>query len=284
MAIQSVRVTPASTIGPQVNYTLVGHTVSGWGFSNATMTEPGPHITVYLGDVVTLTLIGNDSNTPHNWFIDYNNDSQPSPGEPSSPNFNGLGAPKIIVWNFTADRPGTWTYRCLFHPSLMTGTLDVLPDGRPLNASLSGNAVRGWGETNATIANPGPEIIVGVGALVTLTLIGNDSNTPHNWFIDYNNDSQPSPGEPSSPDFNAPSGPKIIVWNFTAAQPGQFTYRCQHHPTTMTGTIIILGEVRPTGSPGLALIPGILLTALGAVLVVAAIYHVRAVRAAKRAK
>jgi len=152
-----------------------------------------------------------------------------------------------------------------------------------VNYTLVGNAVSGWGFSNATITQPGPNITVYLGDVVTLTLIGNDSNTPHNWFIDYNNDGQPSPGEPSSPDFNAPGGPKVRVWNFTADRPGQYTYRCLYHPTSMTGTIIILGEERrPPGGPAVGLIPGILLISLGGVLVISVIYHVRAVRAAKR--
>lgn len=285
MVIQSIRISPAGTIAPEANFSLHANAGRGWGLSNASISSPGPNLTVYLGDRVTLTLVGNETNTPHNWFIDYNDDRQPSAGEPSSPRFNGAGDPKTLVWNFTADRPGKWTYRCLFHPTNMEGTIEVLPEGRPLNSTLHGHSTRGWGETNATISDPGPEIIVGVGALVTLTLVGNDTNTPHSWFIDYNDDRQPSPGEPSSPDFNGPTGPRVIVWNFTADRPGQFSYRCQYHPTSMVGTIIVLGEERrPPGGEGIGLIPGILLTALSGVLVFSAIYHVRAVRAAKRSK
>ncbi|MGI0148673.1 MAG: cupredoxin domain-containing protein [Thermoplasmata archaeon] len=155
--------------------------------------------------------------------------------------------------------------------------------GPQVNFTLAGHATRGWGFSNATISNPGPDITVYLGDVVTLTLIANDS-LPHNWFIDYNNDSQPNPGEPSSPDFNVP-GRTVVVWNFTADRPGQYQYRCRFHPGSMVGTIMILGEERrPGGGPGVGLIPGILLITLGGVLGFAAIYHVRAVRAAKRGK
>ena len=125
MSILSVSVTPAQTIGPEVNYSFYGHAANGWGFSNATISDPGPNVTVYLGDIVTLTLVANDT-LPHNWFIDYDGDRVPSPGEPSSPDFNTATGPKVIVWNFTADRPGTWTYRCRYHPTTMTGTIIIV--------------------------------------------------------------------------------------------------------------------------------------------------------------
>src|SRR3989442_1100957 len=73
---------PRTGISP-VNYTLYGNAVGGWGFSSATIREPGPNITVFYGDRVNLTLFGTDS-APHSWFIDYNNDMTVSPGEPSS--------------------------------------------------------------------------------------------------------------------------------------------------------------------------------------------------------
>jgi hypothetical protein len=53
----------------------------------------------------------------------------------------------------------------------------------------------------------------------------------------------------------------------------------------MRGNVLILGVPTPTGGGfNVALIPGIMLIALGGVLIFAAVYHVRAVRAAKRPK
>jgi len=108
---------PRTGISP-VNYTLYGNAVGGWGFSSATIREPGPNITVFYGDRVNLTLFGTDS-APHSWFIDYNNDMTVSPGEPSSKDFN---VPGNVVENFSFDavQPGNWTYRCGMHPTTMT--------------------------------------------------------------------------------------------------------------------------------------------------------------------
>lgn len=264
-----------------VNFTFYGDASLGWGFSNGTIREPGPSITVYLGDILNLTLIGHDS-APHSWFIDYNNDTQPSPGEPASPTFNNPPG-KVVRWNSPAlPLPGTFTYRCGFHPLSMMGTIHILPTPRPVHITLYGNAGRGWGFSNATITEPGPPLVVFYGTNLTIRLVSNDSEM-HNWFIDLNNDSQPSSGEPlSHPDFGGPAG-TVVVWSFIAEPSGTWTYRCGHHPNTMTGRISILGGPPPP-PPGftIPLITGIMLGALSFVLVFAAVYHVHAVRAAKR--
>jgi len=269
---------PRTGISP-VNYTLYGNAVGGWGFSSTAIREPGPNITVFYGDRVNLSLVGTDS-APHSWFIDYNNDQTVSPGEPSSKDFN---VPGNVVGNFSFDavQPGNWTYRCGMHPTTMTGRIQILEQARPVNLTLYGDAASGWGFSNATIRKPGPPIVVLYNTNVTLTLIGHDS-APHNWFIDYNNDLTMSPGEPSSKDFNVP-GDIVGTFAFVASQTGNWTYRCHVHPTTMTGTISIVGgpppELPRTMFP---LVTEIMVGALGIVLVFAAVYHFRAVRAGKR--
>ncbi len=271
---------PRTGVWP-VNFTFYGDASLGWGFSNATIREPGPSITVYLGDIVNLTLIGHDG-APHTWFIDYDNNSQPSPGEPASPTFNTPPG-KVVKWNSPPLLlAGNYTYRCAFHPTSMTGAIRILPTPRPVNITLYGNAGRGWGFSNATIKEPGPPLVVFSGTNLTIRLVSNDSEM-HNWFIDYNNDSIPSLGEPlSRPDFGGSTG-KVVVWSFVADQTGDWTYRCGHHPNTMTGRISIIGGPPPELHRGtIPLITSIMLGALAFVLVFAAVYHARAVRAAKR--
>ncbi|HYV08879.1 MAG TPA: hypothetical protein VEL81_04805, partial [Thermoplasmata archaeon] len=89
--------------------------------------------------------------------------------------------------------------------------------------------------------------------------------------------------EPSSPDFTSA---QTIIWNFTADQSGNWTYKCGYHQTSMTGTILIVGgpPLRPPSRIAIPLITGIMIGTLGVVLAFAAVYHVRAVRAAKRMK
>ena len=278
---------PRTGVWP-VNFTLYGNASRGWGFSAATISNPGPNVTVYYGDTVNLTLIGNDLQTSHSWFIDYDNSMTPTDDEPNSPPFNGPAEPSLIVWSFQALQPGNWTYRCGMHPNSMTGAIQVLVEPRPVNLTLIGDSTRGWGFSNATIRNPGPPLVVLWGTNLTLTLLADfpTDSAYHNWFIDYNGDRAMLAGEPGSPDFNDPVG-RIIVWSMPRSeqQTGNWTYRCHVHPTTMTGNISIVGGPPPVLPRGtIPLITGIMVGALGFVLVFAALYHVRAVRAAKRAR
>ncbi len=277
----SAALAPRTGIWP-VNFTFYGSAGDGWGFTNATMSQPGPNLTVYFADTVNMTLISNDT-LDHNWFIDYDNSLAPNGNEPSSRDFGGA-AGIVVVMSFVADRPGTWTYLCRFHQISMKGTIVVLPQPRPVNITLHGNAGRGWGFTNATLSNPGPPLVVLWGTRVNLTLIANDS-LAHNWFIDYDNSLAPNGNEPSSPDFGGNAG-TIVVKSFVADQTGNWTYLCRFHQASMKGNITIQGGPPPMGGPGfgVSLFTGMMLGALGVVFAFAAVYHVRAVRAAKRMK
>src|SRR3989442_1604193 len=115
---------PARTGVWPVNLTFYGNASLGWGFSNATIREPGPPLLVLWGTKVTLTLIGHDL-ADHSWFIDYNDDKAVSPAEPVSPIFNSPVG-KVVVWPFIADQTGNWTYRCGVHPFSMTGSISIV--------------------------------------------------------------------------------------------------------------------------------------------------------------
>src|SRR5437879_7110000 len=55
------------------SFTLYGGMSTGWGFSSASQSNPGPTIIVNRGDTVVLTMNSVDTaSTTHNWFIDYN--------------------------------------------------------------------------------------------------------------------------------------------------------------------------------------------------------------------
>lgn len=269
---------PRTGIWP-VNITLYGDAADGWGFTDTTISQPGPNITVYRGDIVNLTLVPTDSlGNRHNWFIDYDDSLVPNGDEPSSPDFNVLGD-VTIVYEFSADRPGNWTYYCRYHQGSMSGSIRVLNDPRPVNLTLVGDASRGWGFSSSDVGDPGPSLVVLWGTNVTLTLVASD--TQHNWFIDYDDSLLPSDGEPSSPDFG-PANDQ--VWSFIAARSGNWTYLCRYHQSTMTGSILVVGgpPVLPPSGLAIPLITGIMIGSLALVFVFAVVYHVRAVRAAKR--
>lgn len=113
--------TPAAAKDVAIN--LWGSTAGGWGLSNSTIGSPGPRLTVTQGDNVTIVLNGTDGRN-HNFYIDYNNDSAVSAGEPSSPTFRNT----VVTWNFTASQNGTFTYRSRFasDQATMWGNITVL--------------------------------------------------------------------------------------------------------------------------------------------------------------
>ncbi|MCI4371296.1 MAG: hypothetical protein L3J78_01460 [Thermoplasmata archaeon] len=266
---------PVSAAGPPP-VPLYGDATAGWGNTSTSIRSPGPNLTFVLGEPVTLALHGADANK-HNWFIDYNANGAPDPGqgEPVSSDFTGAGP---MLFTFTPDRVGKFTYKCAYHQATMFGTAYVVAR---TNVTLYGDQINGWGFNTTTIHSPGPTLIFLANTNVTFTLIAADSAPMHNFFIDYNGDRAPSPGEPKAMDFSA-GNPVSVTFNLSTA--GNFSYYCEYHSGRMWGTVLILGAVVLRGGFNVALIPGIMAVTLGGVLVFAAVYHARAVRAAKRSK
>ena len=128
----SIRIQEAKAAATTVNITLYGSTGGifhqtppiGWGFSATTITTPGPTITINQYDYLNLTLYSEDGE-PHQFFVDYNNDSTIDPGDPAMPT-TFSSSTVGTVWGFNATRSGTFTYRCAIHPSMMYGTLIVV--------------------------------------------------------------------------------------------------------------------------------------------------------------
>jgi plastocyanin len=78
-------------------------------------------------------------------------------------------------------------------------------------------------------------ITVPVGADVTVNFDNQDSGIPHNFAV-YTDASASTPifvGE-------IITGPKTVTYSFTApTTPGTYFFRCDVHPTIMTGTFIV---------------------------------------------
>ena len=142
VALACVLLVPAAFSTPaaaaNVTIRLWGNSTNGWGLSNTTITSPGPHLIVDLGDNVTLVLNGTDGRG-HNFYVDYNNDSAISAGEPASPTFRS----SALTWNFTASKNGTFVYRSSFgRDAAMWGNLTIRPQGAAGGPSLiAGNTV-----------------------------------------------------------------------------------------------------------------------------------------------
>ncbi len=222
------------------SFSLFGSKVTapaGWGLTAASISSPGPTLTVVKGDTVTITLDSVDG-IAHNWGIDYNGDSScEAASEPCSGSFGGTNQNPIMFTFTVTANPGTYTYYCFIHHAPMLGTFVVKSA-----FSLFGNAGVGWGSTSSNIATPGPTLVAPPGTLVTMTLNSADG-FQHNWGIDYNGDEpsnfQCDAGDVCSPPFGGPS-PSTIQFSFTTTPvPGNYTYYCFIHFAPMIGTFVI---------------------------------------------
>lgn len=261
---------------------LYGDASRGWGNATSAITNPGPTLYLYQGENVTLALYSADG-APHNWFIDYNGDQRwENATELGSPDFSSSS---VATWfNFTVptDHIGAFTYRCRYHPTLMTGLVYILSPKRITlfgSATASGSLASGWGLTNASITTPGPTLWIKAGDNVTLHLVSADT-VAHTWFIAYDNGTGNATGEPQSPQFKSVP----LDFFFSADRTGAFTYRCSIHPTIMYGMIVVVGVSRVSTAPKLQLVPTIMIGTIVGVLILAAVYQVRSVSKARRTK
>lgn len=234
LSLSSIPTANAQTL----NLHLYGSATLGWGFSPTTITSPGPLIQVYKGEIVNLTLTSQDG-VIHQFWVDYNGNFAVDPGEPVSPTFTST-----IVYSFTANVTGSFNYHCVFHPTIMVGNFKTLNTGRTWNLHFYGSASLGWGFASSNITSPGPTVTVYQGDIVNLTLTSQDG-LPHQFFIDYNNNSIVDPGEPASASFTG-----TITYTFIADTLGFYKYRCAFHPTVMVGTfkITVPGDVNGSGA------------------------------------
>ena len=108
-----------------VPFHLYGDAGDGWGSTAASQTNPGPTLTVTVGDRVNLTLHSVDG-VLHNWFLDLNDDATWDAGEPRTSDFEGT---EVATFEFLAPGAGTYRYRCEYHAGTMTGSLVVQAAG-----------------------------------------------------------------------------------------------------------------------------------------------------------
>jgi hypothetical protein len=106
---------------------LYAHRSMGWGFTNDSLTSPGPSLDVEVGEHVTLNLTSVDARN-HDWFIDYNNNSIVDATESYSDSgtFRGTSEFSFTVGNQT----GTFVYRSRFNgDGNLWGDITVRPAG-----------------------------------------------------------------------------------------------------------------------------------------------------------
>lgn len=155
---------------------LNGSASAGWN-----NTIPGPSITVNLGDTVALTLVSLDGLT-HQFFVDYNGNLVPDPGEPTSQTFS-----TTTTYIFVAKTSGTYNYYCTFHPAVMHGTFTVTSASSiavmasetvspPLAPGESRIMTFSWNSGGVGFGNYSLKAVAGT--------VANETNTTNNNFTD----------------------------------------------------------------------------------------------------
>ena len=125
---------PIKKVAADSSFTLFGKAIGGWGFTSATIRNPGPDLVVVAGTTVTLTLNSVDSaGIPHQFCVDFD--------VPPDFELTGCDTPREVstrsafftstspvTYSFTADStPGNYTYFCTVHTGAMQGKFVILP-------------------------------------------------------------------------------------------------------------------------------------------------------------
>lgn len=218
-------------------FALYGAVTEGWGFGPNNITNPGPSLTVTVGDAVHLQLFSNDSGT-HTWFIDFDGSSTVNTGELDSGTFSSRTVPVWFNFTVSSAHVGTFTYRCSIHPSSMTGSITIQAAPPPPDIVLYGSASAGWGFGPGNMSNPGPTLHVATGASVKIELVSADT-AGHTFFVDLNgNGPVVDASDIQSPGFGGTHA-AVINWTFNVATAGTYTYYCGIHGSAMRGTIVV---------------------------------------------
>ena len=95
-------------------------------------------------------------------------------------------------------------------------------------AAPSGAAASGFDETC---------LAIGANQDFSVVFTNDDPQVPHNWSLYVDSAAQARPeGAPN--DFELITGPAETTYDLPGLEPGEYFFRCDVHPTTMTGTLI----------------------------------------------
>lgn len=217
------------------------------------------NISVIAGAQVNINFFNLDVGMPHNFAVYANSEAK-------TVIYQGpvIVGPKQITYTFNAPvDTGIYFFRCDIHPLVMTGNFYVVSKDNllyptPSAALQTQPTISAPGESsstvsqNATVTGPVPQgvtidltaentafdmktITVPVGARVTINFNNKDSGVPHN-FAAYTDSS----GTTAIFKGGIVTGPAETTYTFTApSKPGTYFFRCDVHPTVMTGQFIV---------------------------------------------
>ncbi|HWO70508.1 MAG TPA: cupredoxin domain-containing protein [Actinomycetota bacterium] len=198
------------------------------GFAQTQLTAPA-------GQPFTIRFENQDGGTPHNVAVHAAEDFSDPPiaATPVQP------GPVTQTLEVPALDPGTYYFRCDVHPTTMTGTIEVQKGGAPAGgqpgaegpapagvqvSAPPGAAGTGFAETQLTAP---------AGQPFTIRFENQDAGIPHNLAV-YREEDFSGPPIAATP---VEPGPVTQTLEVPALDPGTYYFRCDVHPTTMTGRI-----------------------------------------------
>ena len=212
-------------------------------------------------------------------------------------NFTDVPIPGVadtVVWsNFTApSEPGRYEFACRVPGHFQGGMFGfMIVERREVFVNM----------TTENLRFVPDRFTVAPGTIVHLRIVQKDS-APHTFTVGKERDRElPTTWNAQQidsyfvdnnlTDVAIPAVVDTVVWaNFTApTEPGRYEFVCRvpgHFQGGMFGFMIVSEDAGapPEPGPSIGLVPAIMIGTLGFVLVFAAVYHVRAVRASKRMK
>ncbi|HEX8099721.1 MAG TPA: cupredoxin domain-containing protein [Actinomycetota bacterium] len=190
---------------------------------------------------VSLRVVNQDQGVPHN-FVLFNGED-----ESGSQIFRGqvVTGPTTATYSFTAPGPGSYFFHCEVHPTTMKGTAIVGGAGgapEPGDGSSSPGTAPGQGGTTAgavpleakNISFVEKQLSVAAGGQVAVKFTNSDNGVPHNFAV-YEDKSATKVLFRSDPF----PGPATKTLTFKAPSPGSYFFRCDIHPTQMSGTFVV---------------------------------------------
>jgi plastocyanin len=199
----------------------VALTASGIAFQQQQLTLPG-------GGEVIVEFQNQDEGVPHD-FVLFDGADATARQLFDGPEIIGVSSTE---YRFPAPPPGTYFFHCSIHPTQMTGTATVMEGGGP--GPGPGPGPSALEVTARGTAFTPTELSVPPGPQVRIHFVNEDDAIPHNISIFEGEDdtgTQVLAGE-------IITGPAEIDYSF-AAEPGSYFFRCDIHPTQMTGTITV---------------------------------------------
>src|SRR5262249_28315001 len=80
----------------------------------------------------------------------------------------------------------------------------------------------------------------------TVDFTNDDTGVPHNWALFTNASATTAIEDPGTTPVSAPGSQ---TYDIKALPPGQYYFRCNFHPTTMEGTLVVAAPGKASPSP-----------------------------------